>query len=257
MKRTFDRVRLPERLQRADLHRVYEEVVRTNLAPHTDVDLCLSGFMPGVYDQGEEGSCTANAGVALREFLARKRGDQTNFSRQFLYIIERLADGDFDEDAGSTLSQCARQLITTGVCSEALLPYNMQDEFEKPPQNCFDDASLRRASGGFSITTVDGMKQCLSNGFPFIFGIDVPTQLMAEGFDGWLPESKDLTPLIEDGQPAGHALTCVGFKTDNKIVWYKIRNSWGTGFALNGYFWVREEFMADPSWVSDCVTVRL
>ena len=64
------------------------------------VDL-RSGCSP-VEDQGQLGSCTANALVGNLEFLERKAGHTvTNLSRLFIYYNERDMEGTVGEDAGA------------------------------------------------------------------------------------------------------------------------------------------------------------
>src|SRR6266852_5659434 len=63
----------------------------------------LESFCGPVRDQGAEGSCTAHAGVGLREFLARKYEKKSPvLSPSFLYYQERKFDGSLDQgDCGS------------------------------------------------------------------------------------------------------------------------------------------------------------
>jgi hypothetical protein len=52
---------------------------------HGIVKVDLRPFMPPVFDQGELGSCTANALCGLRQYYAMKHNDKTALSR--LYCI--------------------------------------------------------------------------------------------------------------------------------------------------------------------------
>ena len=58
------------------------------------VDLRTSGLLPDIYDQGELGSCTANALVAAYSFDQKKQNLE-NFdpSRLFIYYNERKIEG--------------------------------------------------------------------------------------------------------------------------------------------------------------------
>ena len=79
----------------------------------------LRNKLPVVYDQGNLGSCTANA--LCYSFIYN---DYThNPSRLFLYYNERMLDKNILNDAGSTLTQGINALIRYGVCSEQYCPY--------------------------------------------------------------------------------------------------------------------------------------
>ena len=72
----------------------YKKYTIVNLPSSID----LRNKCPPVYDQGQLGSCTANALVGAYQF------DNLLFfgSRLFLYYNERVLDHDVNEDAGST-----------------------------------------------------------------------------------------------------------------------------------------------------------
>ncbi|HTD92135.1 MAG TPA: hypothetical protein VK663_15835, partial [Burkholderiales bacterium] len=57
-----------------------------------------------VEDQGQLGSCTANALVGNLEFLYKKTGHTViNLSRLFIYYNERVMEGTISEDAGAMI----------------------------------------------------------------------------------------------------------------------------------------------------------
>ena len=72
-----------------------------------------------VEDQGQLGSCTANALVGNLEFLERKAGHRvTNLSRLFVYYNERAMEGMINDDAGAMIRDGVKSLVKLGVCSE-------------------------------------------------------------------------------------------------------------------------------------------
>src|SRR5271154_2353552 len=67
----------------------------------------LRSKCPEVYDQGQIGSCTANAGCFAFQFDEKQQNANYGTpSRLFLYYTERSMDGDVQYDAGSTLRTC-------------------------------------------------------------------------------------------------------------------------------------------------------
>src|SRR5919202_1725560 len=88
------------------------------------VDLRKS--MPKVYDQGQLGSCTANAIAAAFEFDLLKQGF-TDFvpSRLFVYYNERVIEGTVSCDSGAMIRDGIKSVAEQGVCDEASWPYDI------------------------------------------------------------------------------------------------------------------------------------
>ena len=99
------------------------EAVLTKLP--TKVDL-RGSKMPKVYDQGELGSCTANAIGAAFEFGQIKQG-QKDFmpSRLFIYYNERAMEGTIDTDSGAMIRDGMKSVAKLGVCTEDTWPYDI------------------------------------------------------------------------------------------------------------------------------------
>lgn len=207
--------------------------------------------MPPIYDQGEEGSCTAHAGCAHKEFLDMKSKPRIAMSRQFLYYSERVMNGDPGEDGGANMRDICTVLKNTGVCTEFLWPYGSDDMYSAPPKKCYTDAKTRKIATYYALKSPQ-FKQCLANGFPFLFGINVPEIMMSAKV-----AKSGILPLLKpsDNVVGGHALLCVGYDTKKDI--YIIRNSWGEGWGQKGYFTIPTKVMHDETWVSDCFTIRL
>jgi Cysteine protease len=71
-----------------------------------------------VEDQGQLGSCTANALVGNLEFLQKKAGHRvSNLSRLFVYYNERAMEGTINDDAGAMIRDGVKTLVKLGVCS--------------------------------------------------------------------------------------------------------------------------------------------
>ena len=76
-----------------------------------------------VEDQGQLGSCTANALVGALEFLELKDGAQfVDLSRLFLYYNERVIEGTVDHDSGAFIRDGIKSLAKQGVCTEPEWP---------------------------------------------------------------------------------------------------------------------------------------
>ena len=79
----------------------------TALPPQVD----LRGQCPAVYDQGQLGSCTANAIAGAFEFdLLRQKAADFMPSRLFIYYNERVMENTVDSDAGAQIRDGSRAL---------------------------------------------------------------------------------------------------------------------------------------------------
>ena len=84
------------------------------LPRHTD----LSVFCGPIENQGNLGSCTANALVGALEFLENKDGKTVlDLSRLFVYYGERLIEHTVEIDNGSSLRSGIKSLFHNGVCT--------------------------------------------------------------------------------------------------------------------------------------------
>ncbi len=74
---------------------------------------------PNPYDQGQLGSCTANAINAAYEFDLLKQGMQDFMpSRLFVYYNERVIEGTVKQDAGAEIRDGIKSIAQAGVCTE-------------------------------------------------------------------------------------------------------------------------------------------
>src|ERR1700685_4109379 len=101
-----------------------------------------------IFDQGTEGSCTANAACGLADFLEIKKGLATNkyknpkeyisgkfkaASRNFVYWNERAQLNTKDQDSGAYLHNGASVFNTIGAPAETDYPYGANTLYPKPP----------------------------------------------------------------------------------------------------------------------------
>lgn len=204
----------------------------------------LRNKFPECYDQGELGSCTANALCAAFQY------DDPSFmgSRLFVYYNERVMEGTVNEDAGATLSDGISILKKFGVCSEDLWPYDISKYASIPPLNCYEEADKHHVIEATNIlNNAFSMKQCLAEGLPFVVGIQI-----FEAFESPEVAKTGMVPmpnLFTDECLGGHAVLVCGYD-ENKQVWI-VRNSWGTNWGDNGYFFLPYFYLLYPTLCSD------
>ncbi len=208
----------------------------------------LENLMPPVYDQGDLGSCTANAGAGLAEFVMKKIGKSFfTPARLAIYYWNRVADGTVKEDAGSSLSQTMTTLETVGVPHESNWWYNPAKFAVKPNKKVVDDASKHIMLNGLSIQQdLNHMRACLAEGFPFMFGFTV-----YESFESDAMAKNGIMTMPVRGEKilGGHAVLAVGYDDSKNL--FKVRNSWGVDWADKGYFYMPYEFIGSNNFADD------
>ena len=143
------------------------------------VDLRAS-FSP-IEDQGQLGSCTAQAAAGLREYFERHAsGKWVDASRLFLYKVERDLMG-VTGDTGAFLRTAMEALVMFGAPPERYWPYNVARFDVEPPAFCYAFGANYQAIQYFKLDppgtspaqTLLNIKAYLAAGFPSMFGFPV------------------------------------------------------------------------------------
>ena len=215
----------------------------------------LTPFCPPVVDQGQLGSCTANAIAAAHEFEQMKQDVRSAFlpSRLFIYYNERVLERTVNEDAGAMIRDGMKSVANQGVCPEAEWPYNVARFAAKPSPVCYKDA-LNHQVVSYQRVTQDlaQMRACLAAGYPFVFGFTV-----YESFESAAVAKTGKVPMPAQGESAlgGHAVLSVGYDDASKR--FIVRNSYGEGWGMKGYFTLPFQYLVSSDLASDLWTVRL
>jgi C1A family cysteine protease len=208
----------------------------------------LTSKMPPVYDQGQLGSCTANAIGAAFEYEQLKQ-KQKDFmpSRLFIYYNERAIEGTVDTDSGAMIRDGIKSIAKLGVCPEDIWAYDIARFTEKPPKTAYTEATkhqvlvYRRV-----IANLHQMQGCLASGYPFVFGFTV-----YESFESPEVAATGEVPLPPRSEQVlgGHAVLAVGYDDANQC--FIVRNSWGKGWGKKGYCTMPYGYLTDPSLARD------
>lgn len=209
----------------------------------------MRSLCPPVYDQGELGSCTANAIAGAYQFdeMKEKEKGVITPSRLFIYYGERAIEGTVTEDSGGFLQDGIDFIHQTGVCPETTWAYDINKFTEKPPQNCYTVAENHKCTSFKQLSqNLNQLKQCLINGYPFVFGIQVYDEFESDAVakTGIVP-----MPTPSSSNLGGHAIMCVGYDDEHK--WFICRNSWGSDWGEKGYFFLPYAYVNNPNLASD------
>ena len=210
---------------------------------------------PPVEDQGQLGSCTANAIAGAIEFdqMRQKLSDIFLPSRLFIYYNERAMEGTVGSDSGAQIRDGIKSVSQQGACPESDWPYVIADFTMKPPAQAYQDASAHRAVRYQRLAqTLSQMKGCLASGFPFVLGFTV-----YDSFESATVAQTGHAPMPSPGESVvgGHAVMAVGYDDGNQ--WFILRNSWGAGWGMQGYFTLPYTYLLEPNLSSDFWTIRV
>jgi C1A family cysteine protease len=222
---------------------------------------------PTVYNQGQIGSCTANAIAGAIEFdrLKQQLSDFTP-SRLFIYYNERSMENTVATDSGAQIRDGVKSVSQLGVCPETEWPYvatpadpntNLWPPGAKPAQKpsptCYADALQHKAVTYESVSRdLAQFKGCLADGYPFVLGFTVYSAFESPQ----VAQTGVLNlPTSSEQVLGGHAVMAVGY--DDVAQRFIIRNSWGTGWGLKGYFTMPYAYLLSQKLSSDFWTIRV
>jgi len=219
----------------------------------TNID--LTSACPPVYDQGQLGSCTANAIAGAIQFEQMKQNLAQIFtpSRLFIYYNERDMEGTVNSDSGAQIRDGMKSVGLLGDCPEDMWPYVIANFAEKPSDACYQTALQHKAILYQRVVRdLIQMKGCLASGYPFVFGFTVyesfETQQVAQTGHAPMPQHREK-------MLGGHAVMAVGYDDANQR--FIVRNSWGTSWGMQGYFTLPYAYFTSRNLSSDFWTVRL
>lgn len=196
-----------------------------------------NNYISAIKDQGNCGSCVAFGTAATLEGTARVVR-KTPLNSAYGNTIQDLSEaqlfycGAEGQDGRTCASgwwpgSALNYARTTGVAPESYFRYEAGDQ---PCQLAAGwQAKLTTLGQSGSLTTPAAMKQWLSTRGPLIACFSVYGDFY--GYSGGVYRYNGSAPL-----EGGHCISVIGYD-DNQQAWL-CKNSWGTGWGIDGYFYI-------------------
>lgn len=232
--------------------KLYSKFLSSNKKLPNKIDLRRK--MSAVEDQGNVGSCVGNSIVGCLEYLENKnipKSDFVDLSRLFVYYNARMIENTTRYDCGCYIRNGIKAVAKYGVCKESDWPYIPEKYAIKPYMKSYLNALPNRITSYYRLNTIDDMLHCLSERYPFVFGMSVYDYFESEEI-----ANTGILKMPEEGERVngGHAITAVGYDINKRI--FIIRNSWGSSWGKSGYFYMPFDYISNSNLCCDFWTIR-
>jgi papain like protease len=207
----------------------------------------LRQWVGKIKNQGQEGSCTGNAGAKANEWYRNHRfGDTTELAAQDVYANELIMNGDFPQDNGSDGETCCRVLVIKGVCPEAEYPY-VAGQILAPTGAQVQAALANKMEGYHRLANSQAAIYCLAipKPVPVLMGFDVYSSFESDevASTGIYNPDTSAEQILGGHEVAACAAYDIGtlptLRPSGCPPAVLIVNSWGTGWGWqgSGMFW--------------------
>jgi len=164
-----------------------------------------------------------------------------------------VIEGTVNSDSGAQIRDGIKTISHQGDAPETDWPYNIAKFADKPPAKAYADAKKHEAVSYQRLTQdLAQMKGCLVSGYPFVFGFTV-----YQSFESQQVASTGVVPMPSPSEQTvgGHAVMAVGY--DDSQQRFIVRNSWGTGWGMAGYFTMPYAYLIQSNLSDDFWTIRV
>ncbi len=203
-------------------------------------------YFSKVENQGELGSCTANAVIGMIEYLIRLQASTNiELSRLFLYKVTRNLM-DVTGDYGAYIRTTIKALKLFGCPPANRWPYDIETFDNEPNAFLYAMASNFKAMKYLRLDdhrepgdkVLEDLRRCIADGYPAAFGFPVYSSINdVEESNGYIIPY----PTESDEFEGGHAVLAIGYDQERELI--LIRNSWGEDWGYEGHAWMPYDYV--------------
>ena len=210
-------------------------LLSAGLPPVRAENLDMLRLVPEILDQGDIGSCVANAALgAIRLKQKVQSGERMPElgSRLLTYYLCRGYLGTEDSDSGAQIRDAFRSFNAYGFCRESAYPYRPGRFAQKPPAHLFTRSFDQRDPARYWRISSHGeqriaeLKAAIDAGNPIVCGA-----MIGQAFLDW-EGTIGMTCPLSVGAAAGHAFYLAGYHELGVVA----VNSWGRSWGDLGRF---------------------
>lgn len=208
--------------------------------------------MSPVKDQGRLGSCVGFATAAMKEWQEQREHDkevsdgkkyvreEDHYDLSEAWIYWKCKEIDPWPNSEGTSIRCAMQVLhKQGVPCEEAYPYS--DRYKGKPESWAKlIAKWGMIDSYWRCNDLNELKVALVDG-PVVIGVACFNGIFSPNADGDVAYPKDTESVL-----GGHAICAVGYENGNSRI--KFKNSWGTGYGLDGYAYLSYEYIRNFMW---------
>jgi hypothetical protein len=169
----------------------------------------------------------------------------------FTYYATRAKYGEENQDNGAFVRDALKSTVKDGVAMERVWPYAVGKFNVKPDQKAYDNAEKHQTLEYLNISSFDetAFLSCLSEGYPFVFGMRIYSSFMSS-MKGNIPKPDKSKEACE----GGHCMLCVGYLQKDGEKYLIAQNSWTALWGDKGYCYIPMEYFLEEAY--DLWTIR-
>ena len=220
------------------------DIDQLGLASATGESHSLESHAGEVLNQFGTQSCAAHAVVdGERTCMSARYGVQVPLgSRLASYFNSRIYHQRPVRDGGTYLRTEVKGAARFGIVEEAAWPFRPMKVNSQPPLSIYLKGYKRRGIRGYyfifdtSDVLLEAYMAALEDNRPLAFGVGVDKAFTED-------EGADHIEYSPRAIVGGHAMQILGYKRDGSRLWFRAKNSWGTGWRDEGYAWLAEDWI--------------
>jgi C1A family cysteine protease len=226
-------------------------------APKEYSPVDLRPLCPPVADQRNLGSCSAFGAIGLVQYVRKKQKFKEPYlpSPLFTYYVTRELTNTTQYDCGASVRNALKSVVKYGVAPEYRWPYVVEKFAEKPSRDIYSQATQYQALSYRRLkdNSITEMQECLEQGYPFIFGLQIYDSFVYCKSNGIIPMPKREKEFLH----GGHCMMCVGWKYIGYKKYFIVQNSWSDKWGDKGYCYIPFDYMIAQMYASDFWMIRI